>query len=180
MEPPEKDEDAFEPMGPALDASGQLDGASGPSPATPRPRRQGPPRVEPLELAERPKRPETDYVPVPPPPKPRVPSGGGMGGGWLVLLLLALAGAGGWYFFLRAKTSANHVPVAVVVLITSEPLGATVTVEGTAVGVTPWAADNLWPAGPVNVTLSYPGYRPWSGTFHGGRPARLEARLQRR
>jgi len=89
-------------------------------------------------------------------------------------------GAGGWYFFFTQKAPPGYVPPAVVVLISSEPVGAAVSVEGTAVGVTPWAADNTWPAGPVNVTVTYPGYRPWSGTFRGGRPARLEARLQRR
>ncbi|MGO8969571.1 MAG: PEGA domain-containing protein [Myxococcaceae bacterium] len=178
MEPPEKDEDEFEPLGPAMDASGQLEGQSGAAPRAPL--RHRPPRAEPLELAERPPRPETDFVPPPPPPKPRLPSGGGTGGPALVLLLLAIAGAGGWYFFLRSKTPANRVPVAVVVFITSEPLGASVSVEGTPVGVTPWAADNIWPPGPVNVTVARPGYRPWSGTFHGGRPARLEVRLQRR
>ena len=179
MEPPEKDEEeGFQPTG-ALDSSGTLESRN------PLARRPGPaPRkaqLEPLELEERAPRPTTDYVPPPAPPTPRLPRRGG-GGGVLLLFLLVLAGlgAGGWYLFFKPKTSRLYVPVAVVVLVTSDPLGASVSVEGTPVGVTPWATDNTWPRGPVNVTLTHPGYRPWTGTFPGGRPARLEAKLQRR
>ena len=179
MGPNEKDdkEEGFTPTGPALDTSGKLQGsvAQVPKSRPPPPR----PRAETLELEERPPRPDTHYVAPPPPPPARLPSRGG-GGLVVAVLLLACLAAGGWYFLFRESVPANRVPIAVVVLITSEPLGAAVSVEGTPVGVTPWAADNTWPVGPVNVTLSYPGYRPWNGTFRGGRPARLEARLQRR
>ncbi len=183
MEPPKKDEDdeGFDLTGPALDASGNVDGRGRLAPVGPAPPRAPRPWAEPLELEPRPPRAETDYVPPPPPPKPRQPSGG-EGAGRLLLWLLVLAGlgAGGWYYFLKDKQPPAHTPVAVVVLISSEPSGAAVSVEGTPVGVTPWAADNTWGPGPVNVTITHPGYRPWNGSFPGGRPARLEARLQRR
>jgi len=67
-----------------------------------------------------------------------------------------------------------------VVLITSEPPGAVVRIEGAEVGTTPWAADNAWGPGAVRVEVSRPGYRTWTGTFGGGAPARLEVRLQKR
>ena len=98
---------------------------------------------------------------------------------WLALLVLAALVAGGWYFFL-AKPQPAPRAAAVVVFITSDPTGAQVSVEGSPLGVTPWAADNTWPNGPVNVTLTASGHRPWTGTFSGGRPARLEVRLQKR
>jgi eukaryotic-like serine/threonine-protein kinase len=184
VEPPKKDDEdeGFDVTGPALDPSGTLEGRGRLTPVAPAPPRAPRPRAEALELEERPPRAQTDYVPPPPPPKARPPAGGQGGAGRLFLALLVLAGlgAGGWYFFLREKPAPARAPIAVVVLISSEPSGAAVSVEGTPVGVTPWAADNTWAPGPVNVTITHPGYRPWSGSFRGGRPARLEARLQRR
>jgi eukaryotic-like serine/threonine-protein kinase len=187
-------DEPFDFSGKTLDADGNLESppAAPAAPAAPRPSRvsrPAPPHQE-LQLEERPKAPalelearparaETDYVP---PPAKRPPSthGPSLAPG-LALLVLAALGAGGWYYFLaKPRGPPGRVPIAVVILITSEPTGAEVSVEGSRMGVTPWAADNTWAKGPVNVTLTAPGYRPWTGTFPGGRPARLEAHLQRR
>ncbi len=186
-----KEDQGFDFTGGSLDADGNLE-APVPTPAASRPSRisrpQPPPQV--LELEERPKtppleleargpRPEADFVPSPPPRTPGSVHGGSLAP-WLVLFAVAGLAAGGWYYFLAKPKVPTHAPIAVVVLITSEPTGAQVSVEGSPQGVTPWAADNTWAKGPVNVTLTAPGYRPWTGTFSGGRPARLEAHLQRR
>jgi eukaryotic-like serine/threonine-protein kinase len=186
------EDESFDYSGRTLDADGNLD-APAPAPVAPRSpsriSRPLPPRKE-LELEERPKapplelearsaKPEADYVP---PPKARAlaPVQGPSLAPWLALLVLAALAAAGWYYLLGKPKVPPRAPVAVVVLITSEPTGAQVSVEGSPVGVTPWAADNTWAKGPVNVTLTAPGYRPWTGTFSGGRPARLEAHLQKR
>ncbi|RKH59741.1 PEGA domain-containing protein [Corallococcus interemptor] len=63
--------------------------------------------------------------------------------------------------------------------IHSEPSGATVLVDGVEVGVTPIAMDNLYPSRSITVQLKLKGYRPWSGTFMGGRKADVEAELKR-
>jgi serine/threonine-protein kinase len=63
--------------------------------------------------------------------------------------------------------------------IHSEPSGATVLVDGVEVGVTPIAMDNLYPSRSITVQLKLKGYRPWTGTFMGGRKADVEAELKR-
>jgi hypothetical protein len=188
-----KEDQAFDFTGGSLDADGNFKSpVPAPAPAASRPSRVSRPRPppQPLELEERPKapalelearapRPEADFVPPPPARAPANIHGGSLTP-WLALVLVAGLAAGGWYYFLGKTKVPTRAPVAVVVLITSEPTGAQVSVEGSPMGVTPWAADNTWSKGPVNVTLTAPGYRPWTGTFSGGRPARLEARLQKR
>jgi hypothetical protein len=199
MEPPEKhDEDEpFVTTGPTLDAEGNLEAAAQPvephrsSVLRPLPPSGQPepeleleleerPRAVPLELEARAPRPETHYVPPPAPPPPRLNTGPSAGPLLLLLVLGILGASATYYFFFRVKEAPAKRPIAVTITITSEPSGAAVNVEGTPVGVTPWATDNIWATGPVNVTLTLPGYRPWSGSFPGARPARLEARLQRR
>jgi eukaryotic-like serine/threonine-protein kinase len=193
VEPKDDDskDEPFDFSGKTLDADGNLASPAS-APARPRPSRVTRPRAAhpqleleerdkapALELEARPARADTDYVPPPATRQPR-PHGPSLAPG-LALLVLAALGAAGWYYFLaKPKGPPPRAPVAVVILVTSEPTGAEVSVEGSPMGVTPWAADNTWAKGPVNVTLTAPGYRPWTGTFPGGRPARLEAHLQRR
>jgi eukaryotic-like serine/threonine-protein kinase len=185
-------DESFDFSGKTLDADGNLESPAGvpaarrssrvsrPRPAHPELDLVERPKVPALELEARPPRADTDYVPPPPPRAPPRTHGPSFAP-WLTLLVLGALGAAGWYYFLaKPKGPPPRVPIAVVILVTSEPTGAAVSVEGSPVGVTPWAADNTWAKGPVNVTLTAPGYRPWTGTFAGGRPARLEAHLQKR
>lgn len=198
MEPKDEDgkEEPFVSTGRTLDAEGNLEAPPGGLPPAhrssvlrPRPEAarfeptlelEERPRAKALELEERAPRAETDYVPPPAPPKARSPSSGPSA--WPLLVVLVLLGGGAWYYFFGQHTKGPppRAPIAVTITITSEPNGAAVSVEGTPVGVTPWAVDNTWAPGPVKVNVTLPGYRPWSGTFPGGRPARLEARMQRR
>jgi eukaryotic-like serine/threonine-protein kinase len=182
------DDEPFESSGRTLDAEGNLESPAG-APAVPRLSRisrprppqefelEARPKAPALELEARPVRPESDYVPPPmrAPASTRGPSPAPM----LALLVVAALVAAGWYHFWAKPKTTPRAP-AVVVFITSEPTGAEVSVEGSPLGVTPWAADNTWPNGPVNVTLTAAGHRPWTGTFSGGRPARLVVRLQKR
>jgi hypothetical protein len=180
----DKDDDTFSFTGPSLGPDGKLESPSPAAEGVGRIERVAPlrpparaPKSEPLDLVERPPRPDTDYVAPPPPPPAKVPSRSV--GVWPVLLILAAAGAGGFYLRERSRAQKRPTPAAVV-LITSEPTRSTVRIEGTEVGTTPWAADNTWGPGLVKVEVSHPGYRTWTGSFGGGAQARLDAHLQRR
>ncbi|HYO67018.1 MAG TPA: serine/threonine-protein kinase [Archangium sp.] len=62
----------------------------------------------------------------------------------------------------------------------SQPEGATVTVEGTVIGLTPLVIDNTYATGqkvPFQVTLK--GYKPRKGTFTGGEPVSVDLQLER-
>jgi hypothetical protein len=191
-DPPKQDEeeDAFTFTGKTLDADGNVESVETTTKQHRRvrvsarldaPLELERPAPQPaLELEARPQRAETDYVPPRAPRTPGVPKGGRSA--WPILLLLALMVGGGWYYFFgqKMREPPPRPRIAVTITITSEPNGAAVSVEGTPVGVTPWAVDNTWGEGPVHVTVTHQGYRPWDGTFPGGRPARIEARLQRR
>ncbi len=64
-------------------------------------------------------------------------------------------------------------------IINSEPSGATVKIAGNAVGQTPWAGDNLW-GGEVRYEISAGGYRAHWGTFAGGQDVKLNVRLTKK
>jgi hypothetical protein len=145
-----------------------------------------------LELVERPPKPVEPRVEVfrPEPPAPRRRLG-------ITIALAALALAAilfglavtvprqylsrvglegllpdGWTLGELTRT-AGGVPL----IIESIPTGATITVGDKTIGVTPWAGDNVWPDGAA-VTLSLPGYAPWTGVVHAGAEQRLSARLK--
>ncbi len=64
-------------------------------------------------------------------------------------------------------------------LVQSTPSGATVTIAGKVVGVTPWAGDNVWPhEAPITVSLA--GYSPWSATLREGVEQKLSVALKPR
>jgi len=179
MSHPDKDDERFTFTGPSLDAEGKLVQRS---PAAERMQRieraapLPPQRPAALELEERPARADTDYVAPPPPPPVRIPT---QIPRLLIATLLVGALAVGGYL-VRGRLKPQRPIPSPVVLITSEPPGAVVRIEGAEVGTTPWAADNAWGPGAVRVEVSRPGYRTWTGTFGGGAPARLEVRLQKR
>lgn len=71
-------------------------------------------------------------------------------------------------------TGEGDVPL---VLIDSEPAGAEVRVAGQLLGNTPLVFQNRYPEHPIPVELRNPGYRPWSGSFRGGREVKLDVQL---
>nr|BDT32795.1 protein kinase [Myxococcus sp. MH1] len=138
-------------------------------------------RGDSLELEERAPRPESTWDEVPASAAPR------RWGRRLVLLMGAAVAVGGSVWLWPHRTTvANRLMASVnrpmpppVLMLTSEPSGATVLIGDKPVGTTPLALDNLYPEGPVAVQVRLKGYRPWKGTFPGGEPARLEATLQK-
>ena len=108
---------------------------------------------------------------------------------WGVPLLL-VAGALGWgalhadsvlKALRRNADSAPATPAAPMsaISISSEPQGATVIVDGTKLGTTPMAVENVYPAQDIPIQLTLRGYKPWKGTFRGGEPVVLDIQLKR-
>jgi eukaryotic-like serine/threonine-protein kinase len=140
---------------------------------------------EELQLAER-VRPESDF-----PPLDQSGPKSGRGFRWgpplvaATVLLLVLGGAVVALPYLkpllarlRHELSARQ-PMSTL-FITSQPEGATVTVDGTVLGTTPLALDNAYPPQDIPVQVTLKGYKPWKGTFAGGQPASLEVKLLKR
>jgi hypothetical protein len=94
----------------------------------------------------------------------------------LVVVVLALAGVGYWQWRGRSGASASAGTLSIV----TSPAGAKLSIEGKAVGETPWFGDNTWPRRPVLFELSLPGYRTWKGSFSGGVEARMDVTLARK
>jgi serine/threonine-protein kinase len=170
--------------GPASSGAGTTSSLADSIEATPR--RPSAPSVtqargDSLELEERAPRPESTWDEVPASAAPR------RWGRRLVLLMgVAFAVGGSVWLWPHRTTVANRLMASVnrpmpppVLMLTSEPSGATVLIGDKPVGTTPLALDNLYPEGPVAVQVRLKGYRPWKGTFPGGEPARLEATLQK-
>src|SRR5271167_1232484 len=111
-----------------MDAEGKLEGRDGPPAARRTPGRALEQRIQALELAERPPPPTSDYVP---PPAVRVRRWTPYWSSWLTLLTLVVLAAGLWLYFGRSTAAPAHTraAAAVVILITSDPVGATVSVE---------------------------------------------------
>src|SRR5216683_3070052 len=141
-----------------------------------------------LQLQERPrKRPSTERMLLPEVAK-TVHSRASPGG--LLLkssLLLGTLGLG-IYFWPQLQSWIPHkylaiFPLAVespILQVKSEPMGAIVRIDGQVVGTTPLAMNNLYPAGPVRVTLTLKGHKNWTGQFAGAARVVVAARLSRR
>jgi serine/threonine-protein kinase len=141
-------------------------------------------REEQLELQERKARPETIWE-----PERRSPWGR-----WALRLgILAVLGVVGFYALPHlqrllpgaqeaVRNSLTSRPIELPpLIIRSQPEGAQVRVDGVDKGTTPLVMDNEYPAGSdIQVQVTLPGYKPWKGTFTGGAPAQLDARLQKR
>ena len=136
---------------------------------------------------------------TPPPPetsrrRPRVPLK------LLVLLLAVGLGYGAWQWFERGGTveglmdearalgsdtraltrSAKHAVgfTQGTVLLLSTPDGATVTIDGEEIGVTPFAGDLRWKKG-AEITFTRRGYGTWTGTLPAGPEVKLDVTLRR-
>jgi eukaryotic-like serine/threonine-protein kinase len=112
-------------------------------------------------------------------------------GKWLVLGALGLAGSVGYTYWPRIQEDARaNLPKALaaklpaqrthVLKVDSAPEGATVLINGTEVGQTPYLTENLYPRSELKVTVSKKGYWPWTGSLRGGEDAELNADLERK
>jgi eukaryotic-like serine/threonine-protein kinase len=140
-----------------------------------------------LDLAERfvPQTVPVDPQPSEPPPRRRVP------GIVIFLIIIGLLAAGGFLAWPKLRGELPSIlsavplisqpkhPIALVVTFDSEPSGARVIVAGQDLGVTPLSIDNDYPEAAIDVRMEKTGYRPWKGTFEGGKPQRVTAELKR-
>lgn len=164
--------------GPTLNADGQLEKRiSAVEPPTPEP-------VPELQLREAPPPP----LEPPPEPAPRAPTSPAL----KIVVALFVVGTGIFGAVLYFKP---HIPVPDGVregtlldaigpaanghvIISSQPAGAAIFIDGENVGVTPWATDNRW-SGEVKVKLVARGYKAWESTFVGGTNQTLDVQLKR-
>lgn len=174
------DDDLFK--GPTLDADGKLENrfakVESPAPAT----------DEPLELAERaPKVVEERVEQFREVPRQRRSGALMVVVGALVLGLAALAGFMVFKPSLPVPDGVHEVPLLRELLgprelppliISSEPSGATISVDGTVLGQTPWAGENRW-VGEPKVVLQLNGFRAWEGKLTGGKAQTLDVRLKK-
>ena len=100
---------------------------------------------------------------------------------WIIALVLL--GAGALAVFALVPGLQRQLPVPSptrgMLIIYSDPSGATVKIAGKSVGATPWAADNLW-SGEVKYEISANGYKSKWGTFRGGEDVKLDVTLSRK
>lgn len=196
----------WQPLGRTLDPQGQLVGqAHSPAkePSNERPAPAPKKEDEPLELDRVGWQPPpgtataAEPEPAPPPETTRRPRRGV--GKLVVALLLVGAGTGGLWLY-RQRPELFRVPnelprqlpqqlrdiqilpssrATPVLIINSEPAGATVKIGGRELGETPLALDNTYP-GATDFELHLKGYQPYRSTFPGGKEARIEAKLRRK
>jgi len=174
--------------GPALDIDGRL--VNGPLPPQPLPPPGFLPSEEPpLELPELPPR---RYEPLadayreepPPPPNPRRRVAIAVFAAALVVGLGLLAAslvlpASSWSSGLeRLEVSEVVGRPSPTVVVTSEPDGANVRIDGQLVGTTPWASDNLW--GDTTIAVERPGYVTFTAPLKARANVRVDAQLRRR
>ncbi|MBI3182442.1 MAG: serine/threonine protein kinase [Myxococcales bacterium] len=189
----------WQPPGVAMDTGGKLVSEGAPLPLRPRPE----PIAEPPAFALVPPDPPLMVTPLaeelelarpierPIPPEAELPAPRGVGSGFFrklvravatlcaVGLLLAL-GYLGWARYRHWMRSALPRPEAAVLLIDSEPAGATVFIEEVEIGQTPLALPNHYAPADIRYRLVRTGYKPYSGTFRGGEPASIGAKLRKR
>lgn len=176
------------PEGPALDVDGRL--VNGPLPPQPLPPPGFLPSEEPpLELPELPPR---RYEPVadayreepPPPPNPRrrvaiaVFVAALVVGLGLLAMSLVLPPSSWSSGLERLEVSGAVGAAAPTVVVTSEPDGASVRIDGRLVGTTPWASDNLW--GDTTIAVERPGYVTFTAPLKARANVRVDAQLRRR
>ena len=98
----------------------------------------------------------------------------------VVMALAVLAGVGLALFANREKASPPTLTIEVPnLVVTSDPPGATLRIDESVVGKTPWSGSNAW-VGEVKYELSLAGHQPKRGTFTGGRELSLNAKLPKK
>ncbi|MBK7861514.1 MAG: PEGA domain-containing protein [Archangiaceae bacterium] len=179
---PRESGDPLFSAGKQLDASGRVHQLRTAPPPRASPSAFEPPKMKPeeLELARAPRRAPNTWS-EPAPYRDEV----GKKRSRLALYLalgLAVLGASATAAFILYPSLQRKVPLpslqpARALLITSEPAGATILIEGKAIGVTPWAGDNRW-GGKVRLELRRDGYEPFRDTFQGGKDQSIGATLK--
>ena len=182
-ESPRADEQPTTIDGPELTVDGKL---TGPLRAVPE---QTPaealPKDEPLELKPQPgPLPYAEPAPyrdvgIPKNPWPMRLVFGLLGAGTIALVALVMTGRAEKAAANRSvKDDAEAASAAPrVVMIDSQPSGASVIIAGQTVGTTPWAADNVY-SGNVKFELALPRYQRATGTFVGKKDAKVNIALK--
>lgn len=75
---------------------------------------------------------------------------------------------------LQQLNSGDPVPL----IISSEPAGAQVVIDGVKVGETPWAGENKWEK-TTRITVTLPGYKRWEGQLTPHQPLTLDLQLKK-
>ncbi len=179
-----KDSGEWPLKGPALDESGKLVGQKPAVPA-PRPSLSAPKREEPLELDLSKKVPPSGAWSEPAPyrddykaPLKRIAALKAAA----ALAALALVALGVFMLFPRLQRDIPwRLPggASRSLLITSDPSGADVRINGGVVGQTPFAADNHW-VGHVQVEVRMEGFDVFRDTFEGSHETHIVAKLKKK
>lgn len=167
---------------PALDAAGRVLGSTrpeGPPPAAV----FEPPKMSAgeLELARAPRKPQKEWVESGP---YRDDVGRrGPNKGLVAVILLGVLGVATAAAFMLFPTLQRKLPLptgaAQALVVTSTPPGATVLVEGQALGTTPYAGDNRW-KGRAKLELRLDGYESFKDSFEGGKDQSIAATLKKK
>lgn len=167
---------------PQLDASGRVVDKAHAKAGAPPPAAFEPPKMTDaeLELARVPRKPG-EWVDTG--PYRDDPSKRGVNKGLVAVILLAVLGAGAVAAFMVFPTLQRKLPLPVTpakaLVVSSNPGGASVVVEGSVIGVTPYAGDNRWKGRP-KVELRLNGYETFYGSFEGGRDQSISATLKKK
>jgi serine/threonine-protein kinase len=131
-----------------------------------------PPAPAPVELPLELSRPDPPAAPLPPelpPSRRRFPV-------WPVIVIAVMLGAAA--LFVPRLIPEKRIDIGMLV-VDSDPPGATLKISDDVVGKTPWSGSNVW-SGDVRYEVSAPGRMPAHGTFHGGGDVTLHAKLSRK
>lgn len=186
-ETPQQDEQPTKIDGPELTVDGKLTGPLREAPGEPAPDEL--PKEEPLELKpQRGPLPHAEPAPyrdvgIPKNPWPMRWVLGLLAAGTVGLVSLVVMGR-------TEKSLAPHLAKGDgvtanapaenhpgVVIIDSQPSGASVIIAGRSVGTTPWATDNTY-SGNVKFELSLPGYQRAAGSFVGRQDTKVRVTLK--
>jgi len=136
---------------------------------------------EPLELAVTsvplPAAPPAPVVPTGPLTRHRLPERRFPRGAGLVLALVAALGAAA-LLYLQLRPAPPAPARITTILITSDPAGASVQIDGAVVGTTPYSVQNTLPPGPHPVQLDKEGFAATRASVQGGQQTWLALELK--